>query len=93
MVIVMSDIKKTDLYWIIKPIWDSKGYVQGYEEFRSIPSADFAQVRHGIWECGEENSWFCSECDEEFYLEDGTPQENGYHFCPNCGARMDEEVD
>ena len=89
----MSDIKKTDLYWIIKPIWDSKGYVQGYEEFRSIPSVDFAQVMHGRWECGEENSWFCSECDEEFYLEDGTPQENGYRFCPNCGARMDGESD
>lgn len=54
-----------------------------------IPSADVAPVRHGRWECGEENAWWCSVCDEELYLEDGTPQENEYRYCPNCGARMD----
>lgn len=31
----------------------------------------------------------CSECKEEFVLIDGTPQDNLYHYCPNCGARMD----
>jgi DNA-directed RNA polymerase subunit RPC12/RpoP len=61
------------------------------QEHDRFLTEDVAQVRHGRWECGEENSWFCSECDEEFYLEDGTPQENGYRFCPNCGAIMDGE--
>ena len=30
----------------------------------------------------------CSECNEEFVLEEGTPEENNYFFCPYCGAEM-----
>ena len=30
----------------------------------------------------------CSVCKDEFYLEYGTPKENGYAYCPSCGARM-----
>lgn len=56
----------------------------------ALPSADVAPVRHGRWEDYEENTWQCSECGELFYLEDGTPQENEYRYCPNCGAKMDE---
>lgn len=31
----------------------------------------------------------CSVCGESFVLCDGTPSMNLYHFCPNCGARME----
>lgn len=58
---------------------------------RRLPSADVAQVRHGRWECGEENSWWCPVCGMGFDLLHGTPQENLYNYCPNCGARMDGE--
>lgn len=61
------------------------------ERIKLIPSVDVAPVRHGRWEDYEENTWQCSECGEQFYLEDGTPQENEYRYCPNCGARMDGE--
>lgn len=30
----------------------------------------------------------CSECKEAFTLIDGTPSDNLYNFCPNCGADM-----
>ena len=30
----------------------------------------------------------CSECGESFYPIDGTPTDNLYNFCPNCGADM-----
>ena len=30
----------------------------------------------------------CSECNEEFVLEEGPPEENNYFFCPDCGAEM-----
>lgn len=30
----------------------------------------------------------CSVCKDEFYLEYGTPKENGYAYCPSCGSRM-----
>ena len=33
----------------------------------------------------------CSVCKDEFYLEYGTPKENGYAYCPSCGARMENK--
>ena len=61
-----------------------------------IPSADVAPVRHGRWESFEdvfmETCYQCSECGLSFYLADGgTPKENEYHYCPNCGAKMEDE--
>lgn len=35
----------------------------------------------------------CSVCKEPFTLIDGTPSENLYNFCPNCGADMREDQD
>ena len=37
--------------------------------------------------------WRCSECDAVFTLNEGSPEENGYYFCPNCGADMRGEDD
>lgn len=31
----------------------------------------------------------CSHCGEEQRLIDGTPKDNGWLYCPNCGAKMD----
>ena len=33
----------------------------------------------------------CSNCNERFVLEEGTPLDNCYFYCPNCGAKMDEQ--
>ena len=55
------------------------------------------QRMRGRWETIEgwdgDEVYRCSECGEEFVLIDGTPKENGYHFCPNCGADMREGQD
>lgn len=48
----------------------------------SIPAADVAPVVHGRWIKGPSNP-YCSECFVE--CRDETP------FCPNCGAKMDED--
>lgn len=32
----------------------------------------------------------CSCCKEAFTFIDGTPTDNNYYYCPNCGARMEE---
>lgn len=37
--------------------------------------------------------YVCDECHEVFWLESGTPQDNEYNFCPNCGADMREVQD
>lgn len=58
-----------------------------------LPIADVQEVRHGKWEqCFED--WRkqivgdeCSECGFKHY---GTNIRN-YHYCPNCGAKMDKE--
>lgn len=55
-------------------------------------------VKHGRW-IGEADGyadgelvydmWHCSSCD--YFIEDD--EEPTFHYCPNCGARMDEEAD
>lgn len=58
----------------------------------AIPSADVQPVVHGEWEVFDEpdtNAYECTACHDVFWLSDGTPFENNYNFCPNCGARMD----
>ena len=60
---------------------------------KNIPSADVVEVRHGEWieqEDGFGDTYYdCSCCGESFCLIEGTPTDNMYNFCPNCGARMD----
>ena len=56
---------------------------------------EIRQVVHGEWERIEDDffdlvTFKCSVCGEEWCFEDYDdciPQ--NYHYCPNCGARMD----
>lgn len=32
----------------------------------------------------------CSECNELFWIESGTPKDNEFNFCPKCGKRWVE---
>lgn len=61
-----------------------------------VPSADVAPVRHGRWiELAMKGEFKCSVCGR------GSKSENTFqliptvywNYCPNCGARMDEEAD
>ena len=63
-------------------------YDDYHDAIDRIPAADVAPVVHGRWDITEgiiENA-VCSNCDRHFqsYYE-------AYHYCPNCGAKMDEE--
>lgn len=52
------------------------------------PAADVAPVRHGRWivrHIAGEDPYECSLCGN-------TVNVYGYHHCPHCGAKMDEEV-
>ena len=68
-----------------------------FEEIDNAPTADAVEVVHGRWEC-ENESWGaiqCSNCKGKALLE----KLNGEllyvlsDYCPNCGAKMDGDVD
>ena len=68
-----------------------------HADLSALPSIDAAPVRHGEWE-EVDDMWGdihyrCSACGCEWFLEDGSPTENGMNYCPHCGARMDGRVD
>ena len=43
---------------------------------------DAEPVRHGHWK-DSSNGWTCSICNRDVSRD--------YNYCPNCGAKMDEE--
>ena len=71
------------------PVCEQKKYdfanideCQYYEEER--PHGEWVDLSDG-W---QEGTFRCSSCQMEFVLLEGTPEDNEYNFCPNCGARM-----
>ena len=65
------------------------------EDLTKFPAADVAPVRHGEWLKAEDdycglNIIQCSICHEEWCFEiDDDVIDLNYHYCPNCGAKMD----
>lgn len=59
---------------------------------KNMPAADVAPARHGQWIEQEKYTfgtmYDCSICGNRI-LDNG----HSWNYCPNCGARMDEEVD
>lgn len=57
-----------------------------------IPATDVAPVQHGRWidngACGYKWAFACSKCG---YI-DGYPFNDRHNYCPNCGARMTEDI-
>lgn len=82
-----------------KDIATCDAYVTCWSDVVNAPSADVQPVKHGKWEeLTDYGGWGdthyrCSVCGEEWYLEDGTPQQNNMNFCPRCGSRMDGDID
>jgi DNA-directed RNA polymerase subunit RPC12/RpoP len=76
-------------------------YCKPFEQFQELLrraadalSVDAVEVVHGEWDVITDDCTFdviyqCSVCKEEFVTNDGTPAENLWHYCPNCGAKMD----
>ena len=37
-------------------------------------------------------AWKCGNCSELWTLIEGTPEDNLYRYCPNCGAKITEYI-
>ena len=68
-----------------------------------MPTIDAVPVRHGKWIKGSDtkrikenrygvlfDAYYCSACESEAYWDSDYGQIL-FYYCPNCGARMDEE--
>lgn len=66
---------------------DIVDYGVSFDTIKAIPAADVAPVVQGRWiertDGGE--GLVCKNCRAGYTVYDETP------FCPNCGARMDDE--
>ena len=70
-----------------------------YNVIKSAPTADVVEVRHGEWvETQEPLGWRdvdcaeCSVCHESWIIDEDASIDDykcTWHYCPNCGAKMD----
>ena len=66
---------------------------KGMQDVVNIHTIEAEPVKHGRWE-NSTDEWLgtdvytCSKCRESYVLVEGTPKENLWHYCPNCGADM-----
>jgi hypothetical protein len=58
----------------------------------AVPSVDAAPVKHGRWEPSEKYFGYnkCSVC-ADCYIDPEWAMNGKWHYCPNCGAKMDLE--
>lgn len=64
------------------------------EALAAIPAADVAPVQRGSWvdaDISGVQHYRCTACGE--YIEATWMANFDYHFCPNCGAQMDEGIE
>lgn len=60
-----------------------------------VPTIDAVEVVHGEWNTVKDDYFGlvaleCSVCNNQWWFEDDASF-GKYHYCPNCGAKMDGE--
>lgn len=53
---------------------------------KGTPFSEGHWIEHEEWD--GDMYYECSVCKEPYCLIDGTPTENLYNYCPNCGAHL-----
>jgi len=86
----MDDLisRKTAIEWFFRPYSNEESYsnIDVERALNAIPTVDAAPVVHGRWvyEHGDPAMIPCSVCGYQVF------RYNNTHYCPNCGAKMDE---
>ena len=92
----MRPIDADAIMWIDLNVDINKGknkfppfYVVFKERIDAMPAIE---QKHGHWIVEDEdfNAYRCSNCNEVWCINDGTPEENGMNYCQRCGAKMNE---
>jgi hypothetical protein len=87
--------------------WSNPAYLNALERLQAAPTVDAVEVVHGRWvvddaDSGELGAYaafltvHCSKCGCDYSVESGQygwylGDPFPYHYCPNCGAKMDGE--
>lgn len=69
---------------------DTNGYFNIMTALKCVddaPTADVQEVRHGHWIFSGDYTSTCSYCNDDVDVD----HEKEPKYCPNCGAKMDEE--
>ena len=69
------------------------GFDEAVDRVENAPTLTLDDIiPHGRWieqEAPNMDTYYdCSACGESFCLIEGSPADNLYNYCPNCGARM-----
>ena len=88
-------ISRQDAIDAIRGEIEINGYSHVVDVLEQLPSAQptAEPVRHGKWIKADSQQYFrkhypCFTCSECGYKKDSQKK---WNYCPNCGARMDEE--
>lgn len=76
-----------DLFMGKPPDYYHSSYIVG--EINCLPSVETEPVKQGVWYCGPDNMWTCSECEQTWEVGDGWRWR--FNYCPHCGAKNVEE--
>ena len=67
--------------------------MSGVKILNQFPSADVAPVRHGRWvSVPHKLARVCSVCNRDEPYKFADIDADVYDYCPNCGAKMDGEL-
>ena len=93
----LFDAKAFDALELFDGGMTRKTWLEAFEAVENAPAVDAEPVRHGRWIDMQEDEitegmWHCSVCGSDRYFDILSPLECGCHYCPNCGAKMDAEV-
>lgn len=97
------DALKDRMAGFVPPFIDesNQAYVDGLTDAYTLicqaPTADVVERKVGKWlfwqDDPDANVYECSACHEPLTLNEGTPRENNFNFCPFCGLPMKEGDD
>lgn len=88
--ITKDTLKETLINWSCDASYIEVETKWALEEIKSIPAADVAPIKHGKWryfyiDWNDFSRCSCCRLDVEGIVR--------YNYCPNCGARMEDETD